>query len=140
MIKGLAHLCFHVRDLNQAIAFYVDALGLEHAFEFKNEKGGRFGVYLSFGGRVFLELFEGAHEPPEKKVSFQHFCIEVEDVKAAVESLRSKGIEVTEPQLGRDLSWQAWMADPDGNRIELHSYTPKSWQTEAMERLEQGKE
>jgi hypothetical protein len=27
-----------------------------------------------------------------------------------------------------DHSWQAWITDPDGNKIELHDYTPESWQ------------
>ena len=36
---------------------------------------------------------------------------------------------VTAPNLGADHSWQAWLADPDGNRIELHQYTPESKQT-----------
>jgi predicted enzyme related to lactoylglutathione lyase len=37
-------------------------------------------------------------------------------------------LEITTPALGSDGSWQAWLADPDGNRIELHMYTPESKQ------------
>ncbi len=35
--------------------------------------------------------------------------------------------------MGSDHSWQAWLSDPDGNRVELHQYTPESWQTPALE-------
>jgi lactoylglutathione lyase/glyoxylase I family protein len=128
LIKGLAHICFTVTDLDASIAFYQGALGLAPAFDFKNEKGERFGVYLSMGGRTFVELFKGSALPP-KGQSYQHCCMEVADINVAVAALREKGIEVTEPTFGMDQSWQAWLADPDGNRIELHQYTPKSWQT-----------
>jgi lactoylglutathione lyase len=37
--------------------------------------------------------------------------------------------------LGGDQSYQAWLADPDGNRIELHQFTDKSLQIQALERL-----
>ncbi len=126
-VKGLAHACFRVRDLDAALAFYVGKLGLEHCFDFKNEQGERFGVYLKFGGKVFLELFQGAYEA-EAEGSFMHLCLEVEDINAAVDQLRAAGLEVSDPVLGVDNTWQAWLADPDGNKLELHCYTPESWQ------------
>jgi len=129
MIKALAHVCFTVRDLDAAIAFYCDKLGLKKAFDFVNDKGERFGVYLHLGGRNFIELFTGQVAEPAKGQSFRHICIEVDDVAATVADLRAKGVELTDPKLGSDQSWQAWLSDPDGNRIELHGYTPASWQT-----------
>jgi lactoylglutathione lyase/glyoxylase I family protein len=33
-----------------------------------------------------------------------------------------------EPILGADGSWQFWTADPDGNPIEFHQFTPESRQ------------
>jgi len=66
-------------------------------------------------------------QPPSGQ-SYQHLCLEVDDINATVEDLRAKGIEVTDPALGSDRSWQSWLADPDGNRIELHQYTPESRQ------------
>ena len=60
--------------------------------------------------------------------SYRHFCLEVDDFDATVAELRGRGVELSEPQLGSDGSWQCWTADPDGNRIELHGYTPDSRQ------------
>ena len=128
MLKALAHVCFRVQDLDASIDFYVGQLGLTHAFDFINDQGERFGVYLHVGGRSFVELFRAEPGEPEQPRSWQHFCLEVEDVKTAVEQLRATGLEVTDPNLGSDGSWQAWLQDPDGNRIELHSYTPESKQ------------
>ena len=42
------------------------------------------------------------------------------------------GVTVTDKKLGSDNSWQAWLSDPDGNRIELHQYTAQSLQTPSL--------
>jgi len=128
VVVAMALVCFTVRDLDASIAFYRDKLGLSSAFDFVDDKRERFGVYLHLGGRSFIELFRGELAEPAKGQSFRHICIEVDDVAATVAELRARGVEVTDPKLGSDQSWQAWLADPDGNRIELHGYTPESWQ------------
>ena len=129
MMKGLAHVCFSVADLDRSLKFYRDGLGMKLAFEFKNKEGRRTGLYLKAGGRNFIELFEGKPGVPAEGQSFRHVCLEVDDVEGTVKALRAKGIEVTDSKLGLDQSHQAWLTDPDGNRFELHGYTPQSWQT-----------
>jgi len=128
MIRGLAHVCFTTGDLEASIAFYCGTLGFAPAFDFLNERGERYGAYLHVGGRTFLELFRGEVGDPAERPSYRHLCLEVDDMEAAVASLRAKGAEVTAPKLGSDRSWQAWLAEPDGNRIELHAYTSESRQ------------
>ena len=128
MIKSVAHVCYIVRDLDTSIAFYVEKLGLTAAFDFIDDKGARFGVYLHAGERTFIELFKGEVGPRAEKQSYAHLCLEVDDLPATVSTLRSRGVEVTDPKLGSDQSRQSWLADPDGNRIELHQYTAKSRQ------------
>lgn len=128
MITGLAHACFTVSDLERALSFYRDGLGLKEAFDFIDDTGHRFGVYLHLGRRNFIELFQGQLGERAEKQSYRHICLEVDDIQATAEALRQAGIEVSEVKLGRDQSYQAWITDPDGNRIELHAYTPESWQ------------
>lgn len=132
MIRGLAHVCFVVRDLDASIAFYRDKLGLKEAFPFVKPDGRRFGVYLHLGGRGFIELFEGQPEPYDEKQSYRHICLEVEDIQGTVKAFRSRGVEVTDVKMGSDHSWQAWLSDPDGNKMELHEYTPESKQTPSL--------
>lgn len=132
MIKGLAHVCFVVKNLDASIAFYRDALGLKLAFEFRNASGARTGAYLHVGDRAFIELFEGQPATPAQG-SFRHICLEVDDVEKDVNRLRKHGIVAEGMKLGADNSWQAWITDPDGNRIELHGYTPESAQTRYLE-------
>lgn len=132
MVKALAHVCFTVRNLEESVAFYCEKLGLAPAFDFINDKGERFGVYLNVGGRSFVELFQGEAAEAPAHPSYRHFCLEVEDIEAVVAVLRAKGVAVSAPKMGSDHSWQAWLADPDGNRIELHAYTPQSKQAPSL--------
>jgi len=128
VIVGLAHVCFTVSDLEKSLEFYENKLGFKFCFDFVNDKGERFGVYLHIGGRNFIELFIGKPEPPDQKQSYRHFCLEVDDIQETVSKLRSNGVDVSEVKMGSDNSWQAWLSDPDGNRIELHQYTKESKQ------------
>jgi lactoylglutathione lyase len=127
LLNALAHTCYIVRDLDAAEVFYRDRLGLTHAFDFVDDSGARYGVYLHVAGRAFVELFRGDPQPVSGG-SYQHLCLEVDDLEAMVTDLRASGVEVTDPFLGSDQSWQSWVSDPDGNRIELHCYTEESLQ------------
>ena len=133
MLKGLSHVCFTVKDLERSIAFYTETLPLRHAFDFARDDGTRSGAYLHFGGRTFIELFQG--EPGEGAGSFRHICVEVEAMDEAVAELRSRGAEVSDPKIGSDGNPQAWLSDPDGNRIELHELRPEGLQAKALARL-----
>jgi len=128
VIKGFAHTCFNVNDLERSLVFYRDQIGLTEAFPFLNEEGKRTGQYLYLGGRQFIELFERPVDAPVDGQSYKHICLEVEGLTNVVATLRERGVEVSDPKLGKDQSWQAWITDPDGNRIELHDYTEQSWQ------------
>jgi lactoylglutathione lyase len=133
MITGFAHICFAVRDLAAAERFYVRQLGLRKAFEFHDKEGSPFGMYLHAGGRTFIELFKGNPAGGPVSASFLHFCLEVDDFEGTLATLRERGLNPENVQLGADRSWQAWLTDPDGNRIELHGYTAESNQTAVLD-------
>jgi glyoxylase I family protein len=124
MIKRLAHICLMTRNLEETFKFYHDALGLEKRFDFiRNEKP--FGFYLHAGNDTFIEVFEG---DPDAVGNIKHVAIQVENLDELIERIRSNGYEVSDKALGADNSWQAWVTDPSGVRIEFHEYTPKSLQ------------
>ncbi len=129
MITGIAHVCYTVSDLDASETFYRDVLHLRPAFDFRNDSGVRFGLYLHVGGANFLELFQGALSERAPGQPYQHLCLQVDEIQSTVADLRARGADVSDPKLGSDRSWQAWLSDPDGNRIELHQYTPESKQT-----------
>ena len=108
--------------------FYCRQLGITPGFEFRRPNGELYGQYIHIGGRNFLELFTGDLAEPATGQTYRHLCLEVPDIERAVAAFRERGVEVDEIKLGGDQSYQAWLADPDGNRIELHQYTPASKQ------------
>lgn len=124
MIKRLAHVCIHTKDLDKTLRFYTDVLGLEKAFDFER-KGAHFGYYIKLDDRSFIEVFEG--EPGEVG-NINHLAIEVEDMDGLIARLKGHGVEVGQKKLGADHSWQVWITDPNGVRIEFHEYTPESMQ------------
>ena len=132
-MEGLAHICFIVSDLDRSAEFYRDKLGLRQAFELNLNEGAIRGLYFHVGGRTFIELFERRDKDKPVGGGSGHFCIEVADIEKTVSALRERGVEVSDVKLGVDNNYQAWITDPDGNRIELHQYTAESLQAKALD-------
>jgi catechol 2,3-dioxygenase-like lactoylglutathione lyase family enzyme len=137
MIRKLAHLNFLTNDLDKIIDFYVNKLGMKIAFTLDHKEGKPFGYYFACGDTTFLEFFDQAMAAEvwggtvgELRIGtrYKHFCLEVTGLKEFCECLRSKGVQVSEIKMEMDHSFQAWIADPDGNAIELMEYTPASLQ------------
>jgi lactoylglutathione lyase len=137
MIRQLAHLNFVTHDLDKIIDFYVNKLGLKVKFTLNNKAGQPFGYYFECGQSTFLEFFDQALAAKEwggevgeltPGTRYKHFCLEVTGLDEYCQKLRGRGLEVTPITLGMDNSRQAWIADPDGNAIELMEYGPTSLQ------------
>jgi lactoylglutathione lyase len=137
MIRQLAHLNFMTNDLSKTIDFYVNKLGMQVKFTLNNKEGVPFGYYFGCGNSTFLEFFDqamaaqvwgGKVEALTEGTRYKHFCLEVTGLNEYCQKLKSKGVAVTEITMGMDNSRQAWIADPDGNAIELMEYGPNSLQ------------
>lgn len=113
-MKPLAihHVSINVTDVEAALRFYVDVLGMtpradRPAFTFG-------GAWLDAGGQQ-VHLIETAVPPSHG----QHFAVHVGDLDATVAELRERGIAVSDPKpVGS--SRQAFVSDPSGNLVELH--------------------
>lgn len=124
MIKQLAHICIHATDLEETSRFYTEILGLKKAFVFERN-GEPFGYYIDFGNNTFVEVFKGS---PGEVGNIQHVAVEVEDMDGLIDRIRSHGLEIGEKKLGADQTWQVWLTDPNGIRIEFMEYTEDSRQ------------
>ena len=131
MIIGLTHAAVRVTDIGKSLEFYTGLLGLPEQFRLTNDKGEPWLIYLKVAERQFIELFPGAtgpHEAPQG-AGVVHICLEVDDIQATYNEFTGRGLVTRgEPILGADGSWQFWTADPDGNPIEFHQFTPESRQ------------
>lgn len=137
MIRQLAHLNFSTNDLPGIIDFYVNKLGMQVKFTLNNKENQPFGYYFGCGNTTFLEFFDqkmasevwgGKVEELTNGTRYRHFCLEVTGLGEFCQQLKDKGVAVSEITLGMDNSRQAWVADPDGNQIELMEYGPLSSQ------------
>jgi len=127
MIKGLAHVCLSAEDLAAAEAFYAGTLGFRKLFEF-TRTGKVVGFYFEISEGSYIEIFRQDGLDPDASCPIRHFCLEVSGMDALRGRLLSAGHAVSAKKLGRDGSWQCWITDPSGTRIEFHEYTPESAQ------------
>ena len=125
MIKQIAHICITANDLAETEAFYCDGLGMTRRFEFRKDDA-QFGYYLEVGGTTFIEVFQG--QAPGTDGGIRHMCLETDDIDALIARLDEKGIAHNDKKLGADQSWQVWVTDPNGVKIEFHQYTDNSSQ------------
>ena len=133
-VKQLAHVCIFANDLEDTRRFYEDVLGMEIQFNFLRN-GEVFGFYLSCGSSSHVEVFHKDEPQYSDLDQINHFCLEVENIDTAIAHIRSKGIDVTSKKYGCDDTFQAWIRDPNGVRIELFEYTPQSAQFRGGDRI-----
>jgi lactoylglutathione lyase len=134
MITQLAHTAYRVRDLEASLAFY-GKLGIYESFRLNRDDGSVWIVYLQLNRDQFLELFPSSTPAvpiPLNTGSYHHFCFQVDDLDVTVADLESRGVVIDQPiKMGKDYNLQAWIVDPDGNRIELMQIMPDSPQAAA---------
>ncbi len=125
------HTMLRVRDLDAAIAFWRDALGMVETNRIENASGRFTLVFLAASedearGRTekapLLELTynwpaEGeAPETPSEGRAFGHLAFVIDDIYATCASLQEAGITINRPP--RD-GHMAFVRSPDGQSVEL---------------------
>lgn len=127
MIKGIAHVCIGSKDLTETEKFYCEGLGFKKKFNFVR-KDEVIGFYMETGDGVFVEVFKRDEIDPSAQAPISHLCLQTNNIDAVRASLGKAGYKATEKKMGADQSWQSWVTDPCGVKIEFHQYTAKSSQ------------
>ncbi|MEI9412358.1 VOC family protein [Mesorhizobium salmacidum] len=133
-VKQLAHVCIFANDLEETRRFYRDVLGMKIQFNFLRD-GAVSGFYLNCGGRSHVEVFQKDGACFSETDQINHFCLEVENIDAAIAHITSMDVDVTAKKLACDDTYQAWLRDPNGVKIELFEYTGKSAQFTGGDRV-----
>jgi lactoylglutathione lyase len=133
MIKGIAHLAFNVSDMKKSLEFYCDILGFQKAFEIRDDDGNPWIEYIKVCKGQFIELFHYPSPDEQSKVSsYSHLCLEVNDIHEIAARIKAQGLTLdVEPVRGKDLNYQCWVRDPDGNRIEFMQMNVNSPQSKS---------
>lgn len=91
-------------------------------------------TYVEIGRGQFLELFDAGEAtvlavPDGNQFNYQHMALVVENIHEMRDELVKKGVIIDiEPAMGMEGTWQMWIHDPDGNKIEFMQYTENSMQ------------
>ena len=140
-IVGIGHIAIRVKDIERTLDFYRDRLGFEEMFRLDRD-GRLWIVYLRVTDMQYIELFPeavGDRAPEREANGLNHLCLEVADIDGVLEELAAAGVPLArDKQLGVDGNFQAWLEDPDGNRIELMQMGPGNMQAKAVRRLADG--
>ena len=103
-ISKIDHVALVVGDINEALAFWQDALGipLDHVDEVPREKSAI--AFLPLGESE-IELVQpttndsGVAKYLEKRgPGMHHLCLEVDDIEAMLAQLKAKGIQLIHEQ------------------------------------------
>ena len=123
IVTGVDFVSVPTQDIERAVAFYGDTLGLRRT-TYRPERN-----FAEFDTRtVTLSIVD-----PERMGigSFErnanHVALQVDDVAAARATLEARGVEFMGDILDTGVCHMAFFADPDGNALMLHHrYAPRT--------------
>jgi catechol 2,3-dioxygenase len=136
---SIGHTHLKVSDLDRAIAFYRDVIGLEVMQQYGDQA-----AFLSAGGyhhHIGLNTWEsrGGTPPPKGHTGLYHVAFLYPDRAAlgrALASVVDHGVKLT-GAADHGVSEAVYFDDPDGNGIELYrDRAPEDWPRDAQGNLE----
>ncbi len=101
---------YYVSDIERAISFYAETLGLKFV---SRDVVARFDI-----DGVLFELVPTPNEAKLQGGGNARLCLQVDDIYQAVKHLQTKGISTSQVQ-DRDKGMLASFEDPDGNEVYL---------------------
>jgi methylmalonyl-CoA/ethylmalonyl-CoA epimerase len=117
-ITGIGQVAVNVRDMDRAVAFYRDVVGLPFLFQ----AGPNLAFFQCGDVRIMLDIPEDERFAGKASVLYYR----VADIQAAFEDIRSRGAEVEgEPHMIAKMPdhelWMAFFKDTEGNFFALMS-------------------
>lgn len=117
---SLRYTTIQVTDLNRALDFYLNVLGMSLSTRIKvPETNGELAIVKSDGSDHWLEINRYAGQEYRSGDELDHIAFEVPNLDKALSELRLKGIEPISYIRDTKNSRWTYVADPDGNWIEI---------------------
>ena len=124
MFKNIHHVAIIASNYEVSKSFYVNVLGFEVIRENYRIDRNSYKLDLKIGDSE-IELFSFPNSPKRpsypEACGLRHLCFKVDDIEAAVNMLKDKGIETEEIRLDEYTNTRfVFFRDPDGLPLELH--------------------
>jgi len=123
------HVAIAVENFDAAFAFYTGKMGFREAFTVRDANGRPNLAYVQVSRNTFIELQQANDN---RRPGLNHFGLHVQNLRAAVDTLKQRGVTVEEPRSRPDDSSVANATDPGGIRIEMFEFGPQSPQGKAI--------
>jgi predicted enzyme related to lactoylglutathione lyase len=122
-LSGIAQIFVNAHDLERAIAFYRDTLGMKFLFQAPPNM-----AFFDCGG---IRIMLGVADRPELDHPASIIYYKVADIQATYETFKSRGVEfVVKPHLVAPMpTYDLWLADfrdSEGNILALMSEVPRA--------------
>jgi glyoxylase I family protein len=121
MLKGVDHVDLLVSNMDRAIEFYTEKLGLKINHDGRPD-GARKHTFLGDATGAFLALEEqpGFRVEGSRKQMLGHLAFAVDDVEAACAELSRRGVAITGERTDEDAKAKSYYFNgPDGIRLEI---------------------
>ena len=108
---------YNTKNPRKTRAFYQQLFGFERGEEWTN-------FWSEFATEPVTLCLNGPSKSRDPKWDWRGpacVALAVDDVVASVEVCRERGVKILIEPVETRVCWMAWIADPDGNRICLHS-------------------
>jgi catechol 2,3-dioxygenase-like lactoylglutathione lyase family enzyme len=121
-VGGVDFVGMPTKDLDAAVAFYGDTLGLRRSVWIPERNYSEFET-----GNLTISLYNAEATGLGHNRSPNPLALHVDDVAAARETLEARGVEFGAETLDTGVCHMAFFADPDGNALMLHHrYAPRA--------------
>ncbi len=122
-VLGTDFVIYQSSDLDKSMAFYRDVLGLKLEWHLEEVDWAEFAA-----PPTTLALWNPAKTTGAPATAGGGaIALAVDDVAAAVEELKGKGVTVVAETMDSPVCEMAVIADPDGNKVMLHHRKDGSW-------------
>lgn len=121
LITGTDFVAISTTDIDRAVDFYANTLGLE-----RGKQWGSMPAYEFETGNLTIAIMQSDGFGLEASTNSHPIEFRVDDFEAAKAELESRGVEFRGETLDSGVCYQAFFSDPDGNALAIHHrYAPE---------------
>jgi catechol 2,3-dioxygenase-like lactoylglutathione lyase family enzyme len=115
LITGTDFITVATKDIDKAVDFYGDVLGLQ-----RSKQWGKLPAFEFETGNLTIAVMQSEAFGQEFRANTNPLEFHVDDFDAAKAELESRGVEFRGETLDSGVCCQAFFQDPDGNLLAIH--------------------